>query len=94
MQPLGKMLLKELDNRGLLWSCHCLIDVVGISWGMCTDAGAVWGFISAVSLFFSVLGRGMYPSTFVFHLHVFLISCKYLLTFFFVVLLANLQLCL
>lgn len=52
MQPLGKMLLKELDNRGLLWSCHCLIDVVGISWGMCTDAGAVWGFISAVSLFF------------------------------------------
>lgn len=23
MQPLGKMLVKKLDNRGLLWSCHC-----------------------------------------------------------------------
>lgn len=33
-----------------------LIVVVGISWWMCTDAWAVWDFISAVSLFFTTPG--------------------------------------
>lgn len=33
-----------------------LIDVVGMSWGMRTDAQAVWGFISAVFLFFTPPG--------------------------------------
>lgn len=49
---------------------------------MCTDAGAAWGFISAVSLFLFLLDRDMYPGTFVFRLHLLLISCKYLLIFF------------
>lgn len=44
--------------------------------------------------FLFLLDRDMYPSTFVFRLHLLLISCKYLLIFVVVVVLANLQSCL